>query len=155
MAVDGPRTVGDPDPFPAAMRAVLGRFPLVARPRLTCGPIDARLREISELAEAARTGCADPASATAIAYNKASLIASDCGIPDLARDLCHRHHEIHRSVRPWTARHARFALEPLVNLARLAYPGQASRTSRSPNWSTSTTPSARATGSSSRADHPD
>src|SRR5690606_1340360 len=48
------------------------------------------------------------------------LIASDCGIPTMARSLCWRHFTAYLAARPLGAREARHALEPLVNLARLA-----------------------------------
>ncbi|MFE0130164.1 hypothetical protein ACFWY6_00980 [Streptomyces sp. NPDC059037] len=54
-----------------------------------------------------------------VALNKAALIASDCGLPDLARALCWRHTEVFLRVQPLGAQEARYALEPLVNLARL------------------------------------
>ncbi|WP_399932203.1 hypothetical protein [Streptomyces kanamyceticus] len=93
------------------------RFPLVARPRPACPPLADRVREISNLADAAKRG-GKVASAT-VALNKAALIASDCGLPDLARDLCWRHTRLFLRAQPLGAQEARFALEPLVNLARL------------------------------------
>ncbi|MFD4767172.1 hypothetical protein [Streptomyces niveus] len=93
------------------------RFPLVARPRPACPPLAERVREITDLAAAAeRDG--NVTSAT-VALNKAALIASDCGMPDLARILCWRHAEVFLRARPLGAQEARYALEPLVNLARL------------------------------------
>ncbi|WP_442737930.1 hypothetical protein ACQUSN_07425 [Streptomyces pseudogriseolus] len=93
------------------------RFPLVARPRPACPPLAERVREITDLAAAAeRDG--NVTSAT-VALNKAALIASDCGMPDLAGALCWRHAEVFLRAQPLGAREARYALEPLVNLARL------------------------------------
>lgn len=93
------------------------RFPLVARPRPACPPLAERVREITDLAAAAeRDG--NVTSAT-VALNKAALIASDCGMPDLARALCWRHAEVFLRAQPLGAQEARYALEPLVNLARL------------------------------------
>ncbi|MFD5454100.1 hypothetical protein [Streptomyces olivaceus] len=93
------------------------RFPLIARARPTCPPLAERVREITDLAAAAeRDG--NVTSAT-VAQNKAALIASDCGMPDLARALCWRHAEIFLRAQPLGAQEARYALEPLVNLARL------------------------------------
>ncbi|MGW5096293.1 hypothetical protein ACWEQM_17365 [Streptomyces nodosus] len=54
-----------------------------------------------------------------VALNKAALIASDCGMPDLARALCWRHTEVFLRAQPLSPQEARYALEPLVNLARL------------------------------------
>ncbi|MEU5547448.1 hypothetical protein AB0G85_34635 [Streptomyces sioyaensis] len=93
------------------------RFPLVARPRPACPPLAERVREITDLAAAAeRDG--NVTSAT-VALNKAALIASDCGMPDLAGALCWRHAEVFLRTQPLRAQEARYALEPLVNLARL------------------------------------
>ncbi|WP_244330205.1 hypothetical protein OHB56_33385 [Streptomyces sp. NBC_01635] len=93
------------------------RFPLVARPRPACPPLAARVREISDLAAAAeRDGTVNSAT---VALNKAALFVSDCGMPDLARVLCWRHAEVLLRAQPLNAQEARYALEPLVNLARL------------------------------------
>ncbi|WP_086824816.1 hypothetical protein [Streptomyces sp. NRRL B-24572] len=94
------------------------RFPLVARPRPACPPIAERLREITKLADTAeRDGDLVQAAVT---QNKAALIASDCGLPALARTLCWAHAEVYlQGPRPLSAHAARLALEPLVNLARL------------------------------------
>jgi hypothetical protein len=56
---------------------------------------------------------------TARAWNNAALIASDCGLPDLARSLCWSHYDIWAAAQPLDAAGARHALEPLINLARL------------------------------------
>ncbi|MFD4350842.1 hypothetical protein ACFWQ6_39275 [Streptomyces coelicoflavus] len=93
------------------------RFPLVARPRPACPALVDRVREITDLAAAAeRDG--NVISAT-VALNKAALVASDCGMPSLARALCWRHAEAILRAQPLSAQEARYALEPLVNLARL------------------------------------
>ncbi|WP_433234827.1 hypothetical protein [Actinomadura nitritigenes] len=96
------------------------RFPLVARPRPACRPLADRIQEVQELADAAAGKTTDDALALAAsAHNKAALIASDCGVPELARELCWRQAELYLHAKPlrWTA--ARYALEPLVNLVRL------------------------------------
>ncbi|MGW3769968.1 hypothetical protein [Actinomadura verrucosospora] len=49
----------------------------------------------------------------------AALIASDCGLHDLARTLCWRHFDTYLNRWPLDAPTARHALEPLVNIARL------------------------------------
>jgi hypothetical protein len=92
---------------------VARRFPLVARPRPACLPLDARVGKLRALAQ--REG--DQASASAV-FNQAALLASDVGLPDLARTWCHRHAEVYLQACPLGGR-ARYALEPLVNLARL------------------------------------
>ncbi len=95
----------------------VSRFPLVPRPRPACSPLDARVSELCALADTAqRTG--DRATASAV-FNQAALLASDVGLPDLARTWCHRHAELHLHTQALTAQAARHALEPLVNLARL------------------------------------
>lgn len=104
----------------APVEAALRRFPLVARPRIACPPLTTRLAEIADLAAAHPNDRGDDAQAlVAVAHNKAALLASDLGLPDLARTLCWRHHNRYRPIHPWNARLARLALEPLINLARL------------------------------------
>lgn len=93
------------------------RFPLVARPRPACPPLADRVREISDLARAAERD--SKLNSATVALNKAALIASDCGMPDLARALCWRHTEVFLRAQPLGAQEARYALEPLINLARL------------------------------------
>ncbi|WP_327586958.1 hypothetical protein OHA25_08095 [Nonomuraea sp. NBC_00507] len=94
------------------------RFPLVARPRPGCPPLDDRISALRALAESAVT-MGDQKSASAV-WNQAALLASDVGLPDLARQMCHRHAATYLRARPLGAQAARCALEPLVNLARLA-----------------------------------
>jgi hypothetical protein len=97
--------------------AILRRFPLVPRPRPPCSPLTTRACRICDLAAtAARDG--DLAAASA-AFNQAALLASDCGLADLARQWCRRHTQIYLRYCPLDAQSARYALEPLVNLARL------------------------------------
>lgn len=94
---------------PAAAR----RFPLVARPRPTCLPLPRRVTGLLELATQARQS-RDASSATAV-FNLAALLASDCGMPALARTWCHR-----LAITAIEHDHdPQHALEPVVNLARL------------------------------------
>ena len=97
------------------------RFPLVARPQPSCRPLAERVeQEICAPARAllgARPG-EQHRGAAAAAQNKAALIASDCGLPDLARSFCWQHFDAYRP-RPLDAQTARYALEPVLNLARL------------------------------------
>jgi len=95
---------------------VLRRFPLIARPRPVCGPLAVRIGDLSRRAEVADRDN-DLGQAAAV-HNLAALILSDCGLPEQARDLCHRHTLAYAGAAP-SARLARLALEPLVNLARL------------------------------------
>lgn len=93
------------------------RFPLIARTRPACVPLAQRVAELCDRArEAART--ADLTEA-AVVHNQAALIASDCGLPDLARQWCHQQVNIYLRARPLGAQVARLALEPITNLARL------------------------------------
>lgn len=36
-------------------------------------------------------------------HNRAALLASDCGLPDLAREWCHRHADAYLRARFWFA----------------------------------------------------
>ncbi|WP_034090747.1 hypothetical protein [Streptacidiphilus albus] len=96
---------------------IASRFPLVARTRPACIPLEQRVAHLCDLAEAARRD-SDPAAACAV-HNLAALLASDCALPDLARQWCHRQADVLLRAHPLGAQDARHALEPLVNLARL------------------------------------
>src|SRR6202034_1725823 len=52
------------------------------------------------------------------ALNVAALIASDCGMPELARDLCWEHHDIFDAARPLPYPVAKLALQPVLNIVR-------------------------------------
>ncbi|WP_194235754.1 hypothetical protein [Streptomyces sp. CB01881] len=93
------------------------RFPLVARIRPACLPLDARVGRLTELADTA-TEQADPGQASTV-FNQAALLASDLGLPHYARELCHRHARLYLSRGPLPAMSAIRGLEPIVNLARL------------------------------------
>lgn len=98
------------------------RFPLVARPRPPCLPLAERIEsQLTEPAQAALEE-SDPTRALALAasvQNQAALLASDCGLPGLASQLCWQQFDAFRAGWPLTASAARHCLEPLVNLARL------------------------------------
>lgn len=97
---------------------VARRFPLIARPRPACAPLAARIDDLCARAHAADQDN-DIVAASAV-YNLAALLASDCGLPDLARQWCHQHAAAYLRTRtPLDAQQARQALEPVVNLARL------------------------------------
>jgi hypothetical protein len=51
-------------------------------------------------------------------FNKAALIASDCGATDLARHLCWRQHDVFDAARPLSAQAAKLALQPILNIPR-------------------------------------
>lgn len=93
------------------------RFPLVARFRPACLPLPDRVVALSELAgRAARQR--DQGLASTV-FNQSALLASDIGLPDLARTMCHRHANAYLQAGPLTAASAIRGLEPLINLARL------------------------------------
>jgi hypothetical protein len=95
------------------------RFPLIPRPRPPCPDLGTRIRELRELTRP--PGAADHHAALARAgeaCNKAALIASDCGIPGLARELCWRQYAIFEAARPLPAGAARLALQPVLNIPR-------------------------------------
>ncbi|WP_010352619.1 hypothetical protein [Streptomyces acidiscabies] len=93
------------------------RFPLVARFRPACLPLPDRVQSVADLsAKAARHS--DQGIASAV-YNQSALIASDLGLPELARDICHQHAAAYLRSTPLPAMSAIRALEPVVNLARL------------------------------------
>ncbi|MEV6592184.1 hypothetical protein [Streptomyces acidicola] len=93
------------------------RFPLVARFRPACLPLPERVRRLVELADTA-VKKTDQGLASAV-YNQAALIASDIGLPDLAREMCHQHAAAYLHACPLPGMSAIRGLEPVVNLARL------------------------------------
>lgn len=78
-----------------------------------------RVREVAELARAAAGQTGGGLALAATAHNKAALVASDCGLPDLARSLCWQQFDLYLRSRPLGAQAVRYMLEPIVNLARL------------------------------------
>jgi hypothetical protein len=102
-----------------ASGTVLTWFPLVVRPRPPGLPLEARIAELTGLAARPTEGtCHDRMSRAAEVLNKAALIASDCGVPAIARALCHRQHELFDQARPLPAWAAKLALQPLLNIPR-------------------------------------
>jgi len=103
------------------LSAVLRYFPLTGRPRPACLTLPERVAEVTAITQAAGQPGADVAHHAAHALNKAALLASDCGLDDLARDLCWRHIDAYCGLgRPLAVTEARGILEPALNLARLA-----------------------------------
>ncbi|XVQ86431.1 hypothetical protein ACQP2K_03060 [Microbispora siamensis] len=98
-------------------RETFARFPLVARPRPACAPLEARVHHLCDLARSAEQRN-DRSTASAV-FNQAALLASDLGLSDLARDWCHQHADIYLRMRPLDGTAVRHALEPIVNLVRL------------------------------------
>jgi len=104
----------------AILAGVIRRFPLLGRPRPACPALPLRIQEITDAVDTAKQKAEHGLADAAHALNKAALVASDGGMPDLARHLCWRHIGAYRSVqRPLTVLEARYMLEPVVNLARL------------------------------------
>ncbi|MFC5814129.1 hypothetical protein [Nonomuraea harbinensis] len=102
------------------LHAAVRRFPLVGRPRPACPSLQERVREIAEIADIARQQGANGLHQAVHALNKAALVASDCGLGDLARDLCWQHISVYRQTGAHlTVPHAKYMLEPVLNLARL------------------------------------
>ncbi|CRK57674.1 hypothetical protein associated with LanBC [Alloactinosynnema sp. L-07] len=95
-------------------------FPLVPRPRPPCRALTQRVQEIRDLAHAASHGTrVDRVVAAAEAHNKAALILSDCGLTDMANQLCWKQYDIFQAAAPLTAKTAKLALQPIINLGRL------------------------------------
>ena len=106
-----------PDP---TLAAAVRRFPLLGRPRPTCPALPQRVQEITDAVDTATQKAEHGMADAAHALNKAALVASDCGMPHLARHLCWQHIDAYRRVnRPLTTLEARYMLEPVLNLARL------------------------------------
>ena len=97
--------------------AALAWFPLVCRPRPPAPPLQDRLRHLQELLAQPGEDHSRLARA-AEACNKGALIASDCGLPDLARTLCWRQHDVFDQARPLPAWAAKLAIQPVLNLPR-------------------------------------
>ncbi|ABW10788.1 conserved hypothetical protein [Parafrankia sp. EAN1pec] len=104
---------------PSTFDIVAARFPLVPRSRPSCPPLDARIAHVAALAGQAAGGGGDALLRAAEAHNLAALIASDCGLPDLARSLCWRQIDTLPLRRPLDGATAKLALQPFINLARL------------------------------------
>ncbi len=104
----------------SALPPALGYIPLVPRARPPALPLGRRLEELHHLLRLAETADDDEALPRLCeVMNKAALIASDTGHPVLAESLCWRQYDLFAAAAPLTARAATFAVQPLVNLARL------------------------------------
>ncbi len=104
----------------ATLAAAVRRFPLLGRPRPACPALPLRIQEITDAVDTAKQKAEHGMADAAHALNKAALVASDCGMPYLARQLCWQHIDAYRRVeRPLTILEARYMLEPVLNLARL------------------------------------
>ncbi|WP_051846518.1 hypothetical protein [Streptomyces sp. NRRL F-5053] len=98
---------------------LLAWFPLVQRPRPPALPLSARVDQLTELAAQPATGdLHQQATRAAEICNKAALIASDCAVPDLARDLCWSQYEVFDQARPLPSWAVKLAPQPILNIAR-------------------------------------
>lgn len=113
--------------FPTTLRSAVRRFPLLGRPRPACPALSERVSEVADIAAAAGAQGGSAMAEAAHTLNKAALIASDCGLPDLARNWCWKHINAYRRLDRLTTLQASYLLEPVLNLARLqirAHDGQ-------------------------------
>ncbi|OIJ97771.1 hypothetical protein BIV25_13265 [Streptomyces sp. MUSC 14] len=106
---------------PTRLHPVTARLPLVSRPHLHYPSLDARIEEVSACAakSALDLPTSDRINAACATWNLSALIASDCGMPGYAEDLCLRQLRLFRQAQPITGDTAIAALQPLVNLIRL------------------------------------
>lgn len=102
-----------------AVNADLAWFPLVPRPRPPGLPLQARIAELATLAASAEQGTRrERVTRAAEVLNKAALIASDCGIPALARELCRRQYELLVQSAPLPGWEVKLAIQPVLNIPR-------------------------------------
>lgn len=96
-----------------------GWFPLVPRPRPPALPLDQRITELAAMAARVGEGAnQQQVTRAAAVLNNAALIASDCGVTDLALTLCRRQYELFARRTPLPGWAARLALQPLLNIVR-------------------------------------
>ncbi|MFG2141853.1 hypothetical protein [Streptomyces sp. NPDC048650] len=109
-------------PPPQARTHRFGRlFPLVSRSHLVYPSFAARVEEVHSCAEKSTQDrpLLDRINLACAAWNLSSLIASDCGLTDLATDLCLRQFRLFQPAWPVTGDTAIACLQPIVNLVRL------------------------------------
>lgn len=94
-------------------------FPLLPRSKPVCRPLTDRIDRVRRQADLASQHTDESLLRAAEAHNLAALIASDCGMPALARDLCWRQFDIFATSGPYDQATAKLTLQPLVNLGRL------------------------------------
>lgn len=95
-------------------------FPLIPRPRPPADSLQVRVERLTAAGRTARFGSGEEAlAAAAQVYNGAALLASDVGLPELARKWCWEHARKYLAHLPLDSTGAQRALEPVVNLARL------------------------------------
>lgn len=99
--------------------AIARRFPLVSRAKPAGRTLTSRIASLRDTQR--EPDSADHYTQVARAsevFNVAALIASDCGMPDLARSLCWQQYDIFDAARPLPAPIAKLALQPVLNIAR-------------------------------------
>ena len=102
-----------------ALHVNLAWFPLVPRPRPPGLPLEARIAELTALTVGKRHGTRqDHATRAAEVLNKAALVASDCAVPGLARELCHHQYALWARSAPLPAWAVRLAMQPVLNIPR-------------------------------------
>lgn len=100
------------------------RFPLVSRAKPVCRPMAARIAELGDAAvraEQAQAPIQQRLVAASEVYNKSALIASDCHLPELARDMCWQQWDAFATAvggHGQSAELLKLSLQPLLNLAR-------------------------------------
>jgi hypothetical protein len=97
----------------------LSWFPLVPRARPPCRPLRLRVTELAAGADDIERGTQqERVTRAAEVLNKAALIASDCGIPALARELCQRQYDLFARSAPLPGWAVQLALQPVLNIPR-------------------------------------
>ncbi|GAB3175933.1 hypothetical protein GCM10027059_50030 [Myceligenerans halotolerans] len=96
-------------------------FPLVPRDRPACQAPADRITDLDTHADAADThpDANDRITAATRALNLAALLLSDVGHARQASELCTAQYDVFRRHAPLGELHATWALQPLVNIARL------------------------------------
>ncbi|MFG2865479.1 hypothetical protein [Streptomyces sioyaensis] len=105
----------------AKLHRLVRRFPLVSRSHLVYPSFTARVEEVRTCAEKSTQDglLLDRINLACATWNLSALIASDCGLTDLATDLCLRQLRLFQAAWPVTGDTAIACLQPIVNLVRL------------------------------------
>ncbi|WP_217556816.1 hypothetical protein [Streptomyces sp. GbtcB6] len=105
----------------AGLRRLSRRFPLVSRPHLVYPSFAARIDEVRSCGEkSVQDGpLRDRINRACATWNLSALIASDCGLTELATDLCLRQLRLFQTAWPVSGDTAIASLQPIVNLVRL------------------------------------
>jgi hypothetical protein len=99
--------------------ALASRFPLVSRTKPPGRSLDGRIVALGQtLREPAGADAYARLTRTSEVLNVAALIASDCGMPELATRLCWEHYAIFDAARPLPFMVAKLALQPVLNIPR-------------------------------------